>query len=72
MEPPGTAGMLKTVYHSDDVSVRNMHENMPVKIEESHIQELSVAERKELARAFGHDKVCCENLAIIMSLLLLV
>ncbi|BFZ22429.1 hypothetical protein BsWGS_25468 [Bradybaena similaris] len=56
VEAPGVAGMLKSVHHSDDVSVRNMHENMPVKIEESHVQELSVAERRELARAFGHEK----------------
>ncbi|CAG5126260.1 unnamed protein product, partial [Candidula unifasciata] len=57
VEPPSTPGMLKSVHHFDDVTIRNIHENMPVRIEESHIKELSVAEREELAKAFGHEKV---------------
>jgi hypothetical protein len=34
-----------------------LHENVPVKVGESHITPLSAAEKEELGRAFSHDKV---------------
>lgn len=58
MGPAIQPGKLKSVHYSDDVNIRNLHQNLPVKIEESHIRDLSSAEKEELAKAFGHDKVC--------------
>ncbi|XP_059174408.1 uncharacterized protein LOC131954646 [Physella acuta] len=48
------SGSLKSVHFSDDVQIRNIMDNIPVKVEDTVVKPLSKDEQCELERLYGH------------------